>query len=255
MLTKRQHSFGALPLWSLKIAALRLKLGYTQAALGENLHYSAMAVSRWERGSHEPTSSCWIQLGNIAGPPDCWFFWQKAGLAVSDVVRHLPLADATHKPQPIVVVAAGAGKRHLAKADPSLIALPVLALASDTPASTGLTLEDAVVVSMLAAPKQWCPNPEHTRCLQVKGSSMSPMIREGDIVAVDTSQTSIVKLKDAIIVVSHTERGLIVATLRRFGTSDVLEPSSRDYDSYTLEKNRSWRVLGKVLWWLGKAPS
>ena len=255
MLTKRQHSFGAPPPWSLKIAALRQKLGYTQATLGEHLHYSAMAVSRWERGSHEPTSSCWIQLGNMAGPPECWFFWQKAGLAISDVVRHLPRPTELPQPQPILVVAAGVNKKHVAPTDPSLIALPVLALASDTPASTGLTLEDAVVVSMLAAPKQWCPNPEHTRCLQVKGSSMSPMIREGDIVAVDTSQTSPTKLKDAIIVVSHTERGLIVATLRRFGASDVLEPASRDYDSYTLEKNRSWRVLGKVLWWLGKAPS
>ena len=191
----------------------------------------------------------------MPSPPECWFFCQKAGLAISDVVRHLSRPTELPQPQPILVVAAGVNKKHVAPTDPSLIALPVLALASDTPASTGLTLEDAVVVSMLAAPKQWCPNPEHTRCLQVKGSSMSPLIREGDIVAVDTSQTSPTKLKDAIIVVSHTERGLIVATLRRFGASDVLEPASRDYDSYTLEKNRSWRVLGKVLWWLGKAPS
>ena len=255
MLAKRQHSLGAPPPWSLKIAALRQKLGYTQAILGEHLHYSAMAVSRWERGSHEPTSACWIQLGNMAGPPDCWFFWQKAGLAVSDVVRHLPRPSDASQPQPILVVAAGVRKKHLKRTDPNLIALPVLALsAPDKTGASGLTLEDAVVVSMLAAPKQWCPNPEHTRCLQVKGASMAPMIRDGDVVAVDTSQTSIVKLKDTIIVVSHTERGLIIATLRRFGTSDVLEPASRDYDSYTLDKNRSWRVLGKVLWWLGKAP-
>ncbi len=105
----------------------------------------------------------------MPGLPECWFFCQKAGLAISDVVRHLSRPTELPQPQPILVVAAGVNKKHVAPTDPSLIALPVLTLASDTPASTGLTLEDAVVVSMLAAPKQLVPQPRAHSMLAGKG--------------------------------------------------------------------------------------
>src|SRR5271156_6543232 len=57
------------PEWSRKIIALRSSMGLTQAAFASRLHYSAMALSRWERGTHEPPAQCYIQLGNLAGEP------------------------------------------------------------------------------------------------------------------------------------------------------------------------------------------
>ena len=251
----QRHRLAPPPSWARRISGLREKLGYTQAVFGAQLHYSAMAVSRWERGSHEPTSSCYIQMGNLSGPLDCWFFWQKAGLAVTDVVRHLPTPDEATRPQPLTIVAAGVSRKAIRNADPDLIALPVFALsAQPNSGNHAISLDDAAIVSMLAAPKTWCANPEQSRCLQVKGSSMSPMIREGDIVAIDTSQTAIAQLKDKIVVVSHAERGLIIATLRRFNGVDVLEPESREFESFPLDKGRNWHVLGRVLWWLSRAP-
>ena len=101
---------------------------------------------------------------------------------------------------------------------------------------------------------RYSSNPGQSRCLQVKGTSMSPLIRDGDIIAIDASQTDMGRLKDKIVVVSHADRGLIIATLRRFRGVYVLEPESREFDSFPLEKGRSWHILGKVLWWLGKAP-
>jgi transcriptional regulator with XRE-family HTH domain len=40
-----------------------------QVELGLRLHYSAMAISRWERGEQEPTDRGYIELGNLAGDP------------------------------------------------------------------------------------------------------------------------------------------------------------------------------------------
>jgi SOS-response transcriptional repressor LexA/DNA-binding XRE family transcriptional regulator len=254
MVVKKQKSFGGSPPWALKVAALRRKLGLTQAAFGERLQYSAMAVSRWERGSHEPVAACYIRMGNLAGTPDCWFFWQSAGLAVSDVVRRLPRAAETLLPQPLNIVAAGVQKKHIIEKAPDLIALPVVAVEPKDAFGASSLFEDAVVVSMVAAPRQWCPNPDQSRCLEVKGSSMSPLIRDGDIVAIDMSETDVARLKDKIVVVSHSSRGLILATLRRFRGVYVLEPENREHDSFPLEKDRTWRVLGKVLWRLSKAP-
>ena len=61
--------------WADSIRELRHKLRLSQVALGQRLHYSAMAISRWERGEQEPTDRGYIELGNLAGDPDCWYFW------------------------------------------------------------------------------------------------------------------------------------------------------------------------------------
>ena len=67
--------------WAQEIRELRHRLNLNQQDLGQRLHYSAMAVSRWERGEKEPTDRAYIELGNIAGDPKCWYFWGRAGLS------------------------------------------------------------------------------------------------------------------------------------------------------------------------------
>src|SRR5580704_2358054 len=77
------------PEWSSAILQLRQSLGLSQSDFGSRLHYSAMAVSRWETGKQEPTSRCFIQLGNLAGLPQCWLFWGRAGLKSADLRKIL----------------------------------------------------------------------------------------------------------------------------------------------------------------------
>src|SRR2546430_13542717 len=71
--------------WASRIIALRRRLGVSQSELGKQLNSSAMAVSRWERGVHEPPANIYIQLGNITGDPECWYFWGRAGLHSGDL--------------------------------------------------------------------------------------------------------------------------------------------------------------------------
>ena len=78
------------PEWSSAIFSLRQRLGLSQSDFGSRMHYSAMAVSRWETGKQEPTSRCFIQLGNMAGQPECWLFWARAGLKSSDLRQMFP---------------------------------------------------------------------------------------------------------------------------------------------------------------------
>src|ERR1700694_2609125 len=75
------------PEWARKILSLRRRMGLTQSAFASRLHYSAMALSRWERGTHEPTAQSYIQLGNVAGEPQCWWFWERAGFNSTDLSR------------------------------------------------------------------------------------------------------------------------------------------------------------------------
>src|ERR1700686_5368742 len=75
------------PEWSRRILALRGGLQLTQAAFASRLHCSAMALSPWERGTHEPSAQSYIQLGNVAGEPQCWWFWGRAGFSSTDLSR------------------------------------------------------------------------------------------------------------------------------------------------------------------------
>src|SRR5437016_1577359 len=104
----------AAPQWAGRIFKLRERLGLSQAELGTRLHYSAMAVSRWERGIMEPPAQCWIQLGNLAGDPECWFFWSQAGLKSADIARVLPegqRSPAKARIPEFEIVLAGSGKK------------------------------------------------------------------------------------------------------------------------------------------------
>jgi DNA-binding XRE family transcriptional regulator len=71
------------------IERMRCALGLSQAGLARKLKVSAMAVSRWERGINEPSSSIYVQLGKMAGSADCWYFWGLAGMTRQDVEKAL----------------------------------------------------------------------------------------------------------------------------------------------------------------------
>src|SRR5260370_7709716 len=88
-----------------------------------------MAVSRWERGELEPTDRAYIELGNLAGNPKCWYFWERAGLHSETLLRVMPetrerLQTGTFADLEIVRAGSGAQKTHLQKR--KLLAIPLL---------------------------------------------------------------------------------------------------------------------------------
>ena len=248
------------PDWAEQIGLLRRRLKLSQSRLGQQLQYSAMAISRWERGLQEPPADCYIKLGDLAGNPGCWYFWERAGLKSSDVIRALPI-DKRLFPKSAFpdfdIVVAGSGGKTRSKKKSQLVAIPLLTVHAGALGEKGddtLDLDKAPVENMIAAPAAWCPNPSSTSCLRVKGMSMSPLIHDGDILAVDYSQTSHSELDGKIVVAWHKDRGLSVSRFKRYRGVEVLEAENRDYESVTLSSDRDWRIVGKILWWTRLAP-
>ncbi|HXB99248.1 MAG TPA: S24 family peptidase [Terriglobales bacterium] len=245
------------PDWSLKIEGLRRSRQLSQADFGAKLGGSAMAISRWERGVAEPSGAMYIRLGNLAGDPLCWFFWKRAGLRLSDVTRVLPAVRrrfAESRISQVHFVRAG-GKTTNSLKKASLVAVPLLPVHAATLGHEGdnVDLAEVPADSMLAAPIEWCPNPESTLCLRVKGNSMSPLILDGYIIAIDTSSVENDKLVGQIVVASHREKGLLVSRLIRFDHTDALVSDHREYGSVPVTPGSEWRIVGKVLWWTGRA--
>ena len=213
-------------------------MGISQSELGKLLNSSARAVSRWERGVQEPLANIYIQLGNITGDPECWYFWGRAGLHSGDLMRVLPAARTRLQKErlpDLQIVHAGA--HGLRKKGTDLVAIPVLPVVAATHGGKGdpeVALDQMRPETVLAAPSSWCPNPAYTSCLRVRGRSMMPVLHNGYIIAVDKSQSNRHQLYGEIVMASHQEQGLIVSRLQRFDGTEVLVPENREHDSIAI---------------------
>lgn len=249
-----------LPAWADKVSQLRKRLNLSQAELGSQLQYSAMAISRWERGLQEPPADCYIKLGELAGSPDCWYFWERAGLNSSTIMRLLPERKRIF-PKSVFpdfdIVVAGSGVKVRSHKKTKLVAIPLLSVRVGAHGEKGdkvLDLSKAPAEDMIAAPASWCPNPASTSCLRVKGASMNPLIADGDILAVDYSQTNHTSLDTKIVIAWHKDKGLTVSRFRRYSGVELLEAENRDYQTVPIGTDRRWHIVGKVLWWTRLAP-
>jgi len=242
--------------WAEQIRNLRQKLGISQGELARKLDCSAMTVSRWENGLLAPTSRYYIELGKLAGKQDCWFYWSRAGLQSSDVIPVLSERERkqfpVHVEEPMELAAAGSGARKQ-----KVVPIPVLQATVGTHGGQGDRHGDLNYIparEIMGAPLDWCPNPGYTSLIRVRGHSMEPLIRDGDIAAVDSSQTDRAQLDGKVVIVTSEEKGLCVSRLRRYPKFDVLESENRDYQAVVLGKSSGWRIVARVLWWISAAP-
>lgn len=208
----------------------------------------------------EPTAGAYIRLGNLADDPLSWFFWQRAGVSIADIMRVLPAARQRfrrEKLRPLKLVHAGFGKKQGNAKHGDFVAIPVLPVNAATLGERTEEVEDLYQLkpeSLWAAPASWCPNPASTISLRVKGNSMSPLILDGYLIAVDTANNSREKLRGQIVVAWNKEnRQLVVSRLIRFDHTDALISDRREHQSVSLAAESGWRIIGKVLWWAGRS--
>ena len=82
---------------------------------------------------------------------------------------------------------------------------------------------------------------------------MSPLIDDGDIVALDYAQSDPGELNGKIVVAWHPEHGLSLSRFLRIDGLQLLESENREYEPIVFGKDRNWRLVGKVLWWIRSA--
>jgi phage repressor protein C with HTH and peptisase S24 domain len=249
-----KNKTNGIPPWAKRIEGLRRKMKASQGELARKLRCSAMTVSRWERGLLAPSADHYIALGKLAGKQDCWYFWELAGLMIGDLYRVLPDKTAERLPSPSLDYA-GAGIRK--REEEEMVPIPVRNAVAGAHGSKGdrrLTLERIPANRTMGAPAVWCPNPTYTSMLRVRGSSMEPLLYDGDIVAVDSLQTDPETLDGKVVVVGNEENGLWVTRFRKYLGMEILESESRGYDPVQYGKEPGWRIVGRVLWWVHPAP-
>lgn len=248
----------ALHEWASQITKLRERLQINQAELARRMQCSAMTISRWERGLLQPSAEHFIQLGNLGGKNEAWFFWELAGIQASKMLQTLSPSQKGRRldvPQ-LDQASAGANAVHPQR-NAGLVRLPLLKAVIGThgvQSDRRSSLRTIPATQVLGAPASWCPNASHTSLLRVKGHSMEPLIRDGDILAIDSFQTDRDELYGKIVIAVNDEKGICVSHLRRYERLDVLEGENRQHDPVVLNKASGWRIMGRVLWWISAAP-
>jgi transcriptional regulator with XRE-family HTH domain len=216
------------PDWAGKIVELRKAKGLTQAAFAKVLAVSQVAVSRWESGRDTPTAQNFLKLGHIADGPERWYFWEQGGLSPDAVTAALPELDTRlyKGPKSAVTVqpTSGAlkdGGTRLKKI-PDAVAVPLLR--DSAAAGSPRMIQEALVEDVVVIPRRMCPHPEETVCIRVKGDSMSPMLEDSDIVAIDTSFIDRSKLYGKMVAARDPEGGVTIKWLRKSGKDELLVP-------------------------------
>lgn len=231
----------ARPEWAVQIERLRERLHLNQAGLARLLNVSPMAVSRWERAVNEPEAAYYIHMGTLAGDPDCWYFWQRAGLPASDIKRALRKTK-THRSSQIGGTEAEDNS------------VPLLALTAGTTGTgdNAPNLEQSPVIGKLVAPTDWSEDKQSLRCIRVAGDGMAPLISDGSVAAVDLSQFDTTKLNNSMVLAWHKDFGLIIRRLKKFGAAEVLVAEADHAGASILTLDRNWRILGRVIWWMSR---
>jgi SOS-response transcriptional repressor LexA len=238
-------SVGELPA---RLKQLRTLLGYNQAQLAAALGVSQAAVSKWHVGMAEPSAESYSRLAQMTASEDLARYFMDRAIELTPSLRGL-LDDAR---------AREARAREAEKKEPkkvvrrSSVEIPVLngAIAAGQPR----LVRDHDYEDVLTLPSAWVPHPEHTRCIKVAGDSMSPTVEDGYMIVVDTYRQEPRDLNGKMVVARDPEGNCTVKWLRRVGKEFMLVPqhTSPRHNPVIMREDPRWRLLGVVLFWIGK---
>lgn len=85
MLSRGRRATGTAPDWAQRVLALRKELPENQVEFAKRFKVTQTMVSYWERGKKEPSLKNYVRMGNLAEPPGCFWFWEKAGVDINRV--------------------------------------------------------------------------------------------------------------------------------------------------------------------------
>jgi transcriptional regulator with XRE-family HTH domain len=244
------------PAWGDHIQVLIRKLRVSQAGLAGLLGVSPATITRWMKGTHEPTSSSYLALGNLAGAPEGLYFWERAGVDPANLPEANPgvaLSSLRVKLKDFRLVAGRHLSREVVANQSSAVLIPLLNLTAygdRIPPGPHVTLGQAKVEDVLMAPLSWCPHPASMLCMHVDGDSMMPVIAPDAIITVDTAVTDRAQLDKKLTVFSHRDLGFKIARFQRLPSSDLLISANHRLLPVDVSNASKWKVLGEVMWWV-----
>jgi DNA-binding XRE family transcriptional regulator len=170
--------------WQQKIRALRKARSMNQAEFAEALHVTQQTVSAWENGQYDPSAETFTRLGNLAEYPDCLWFYEQAGVNLSNIApaleRQLIQRKAAATGDQRVRLPLWRGLPSGASHDAVIAMLRSPSLA-----------KPEMIESWITLPSEFVPHPESTSAFRADDEYMRAIFGAGNIVLVDASHSAI----------------------------------------------------------------
>jgi SOS-response transcriptional repressor LexA len=247
---KEEVALPSLPLWAVQIDKLLKSQRLTQQAFAAKMNVTQGSVSAWISGRKEPKPEFYFRMAKLwPSAPDVAHWLKRA----SDLSGAFQIAQ-----EPVISqrkTARSTRRVKFGKLSSDAVEIPLL----KDPAATGTPrqVNENEIEDFLAFPGSLCPHPDEIVCIKVQGDSMSPLLEDGYIVAVDTAQTDRARLHGQMVAARDPEGGVTIKWLRKLGKQEILlsQHTSQRHQPTILsqqeDQESGWAVVGKVLWWIG----
>ncbi len=241
-----------------KIKELRDSLALSQEQLARRLDVTKKTVAEWEQARQLPSPERSLQLARLAPPGDLrrWFIRQALDRIGADdsLVEDALLARRRGRQAPLPAP----GLRVIPSADwsdrfraleglDSYVPIPFLrdAAAAGAPREISETDVEGYALIQYA----WCPNPDDFTCVRVHGDSMSPVLHDGAVVAIDHSQCDPLALHQKMVAARLNDGVTIKWLDRRPDGTLLLVPENKSHSPIPLPRTQSNPIIGLVSWW------
>lgn len=158
---------------------------------------------------------------------------------------------STPPPVQLNIVASEETKRHFNSIESMENYVTVRLLSDSAAAGNPSCINENDIEGYAVTYRAWCQNPEMTTCVRVHGDSMSPLLPDGSIVAINHQECCPEKLKGKIIA-ALVDDGVTIKYLDYTDNHFVLYPENRQYPPIFLKKDQENVIIGKVEWFWGR---
>ncbi|MFQ5778809.1 MAG: S24 family peptidase [Terriglobia bacterium] len=239
---------------------MRRGLGLSQKQLARRLAVTKKTVAEWEQGRQPPSPERTLQLARLAprGQLRRWLarhalerIGADAGL-VRDAFRSgrgLRCSQAPLSITELCVVTPAEWSDRFRALEGLDHYVPIPLLKDAAAAGSAREVSDADIDGYALIHYRWCPNPGNYTCLRVRGDSMTPILHDDAIVAVDHSQSDPLALNHKIVAARH-DGGVTIKWLEHHPDGELrLVPENKRYPTLTLPRTPENPIIGMVAWW------
>lgn len=219
-----------------RIESLRANKGISQLELAKMLGYkSDSTISKWESGASIPTGTKIVKLAQVLGTSTDYILYGVEKPAVSDIQSIYDDLNDINKKKVVDLALALRDKQNRKP-----IQMTTIFITGFVSAGNGV-MQDDYVDAEITIPSNEVPD-EFDSIAKVIGESMSPKIKDGDLLFI--KHTPQVENNDIAIFQVNGEN--YVKQFKSNGTP-YLKSLNPDYDNVYLSENDDIRTIGEVV--------
>lgn len=222
-----------------RLRAVRNKLGTSQTDMAEQVGVSQGTLADYESGRRKPSMPVLLALEHCFHINHQWVLSGKGDpLRTESAARPVITVDEEER----------ARLENLEGRD-SYYAIPYLRDAAA--AGSGLLMEEDVAGYCIIH-KRVAPRPDELRCVRISGSSMSPTLTDGSIVAINTTIRDVSAVTGKIVCARTSEGEVVIKRLRHRGRHVLLysdNPVQEKYPPLVVDLREVENpIVGQVVW-------